>query len=611
MVEICDKKKCCGCKACGDACPKKAISYKVDEEGFWYPVVDRALCINCGLCDKACPMGKKDSLLSHGQKDPKIFGGYHKNILVRFDSTSGGAFTALANEMYARKGYVSGAVFNEDWSVSNFISNDKKDLPRIRSSKYVQSSAEGLYSRIKELLISGEKVLACGSPCQMAALRTYLGKDYENLIIVDFLCRANNSPKAYRKYLDWLESKYGSKIVAIKAKNKDHGWRSLSRKVTFENGKVYYGDLMEDHYRRAYHSNKIVRPSCFACEFKGMPRVADITISDFWGVERIAPHLDGDLGTSLIFCNTDKGLAFFDSAKKNLVFEEIDFEKVIDFNKTAILSPCPYPTDPNFDRVKMFSDMASLPFDKVAELHFPLQTNSAPVKISLARRLVRLARATIALSKRFAKSPVLMTRTFLLNDFRKNTSGGILEGRYINVHGQCALDIDPTARIECNNGVLQFGLKRNRKSKRETQLLMESNSVLRIDGSNYIKPDSDIQIFKNAKLRIGSGGTNLGLKIVCAKDIWIGDHVHIGRDVWIRDNNGGHKIIQFGYTDQAPVKICDNVWLCSNVSVMKGVTIGEGTVIAGNSVVTHSIPAHCIASGNPAQVIAKDIVWRP
>ena len=156
-----------------------------------------------------------DEIKQKGQHEPKVYGGYHKNIAIRFDSTSGGAFSALANAMYKQGGYVSGAVFNDDWTVSNFISNTKKDLARLRSSKYVQSNAEGLYKKIQQLLRSGEKVLACGSPCQMAALRSYLQKDYENLIIVDFLCRATNSPKAYRKYLDYLEDECGGKIVYI------------------------------------------------------------------------------------------------------------------------------------------------------------------------------------------------------------------------------------------------------------------------------------------------------------------------------------------------------------------------------------------------------------
>ena len=163
MIEIKNKKDCCGCNACGDICAHKAIKFVTDNEGFWYPEVNKDLCTNCGLCEKVCPMLHLEEAKSHDQREPKVYGGYHKNISIRFDSTSGGVFTALANAMYKQGGYVSGAVFNEDWSVSNYISNNKKDLSRLRSSKYVESNAEGLYKEIKRLLLNGEKVLACGS----------------------------------------------------------------------------------------------------------------------------------------------------------------------------------------------------------------------------------------------------------------------------------------------------------------------------------------------------------------------------------------------------------------------------------------------------------------
>ena len=237
MIQITDKAKCCGCQACGDVCPNGAITFETDEEGFWYPKVDAARCVSCGLCEKVCPMTHLEEVRSHGQQEPTVYGGFHKNLPIRFDSTSGGAFSALANVMYKQGGYVTGAVQSAgDWRVSTFVSSSKRDLSRLRSSKYVQSSAEGLYRQIKELLEQGKSVLACGAPCQMAALRSFLGKDYDNLVIVDFICRATNSPLAYAKYVDWLERTHNSKIVSIKAKNKEHGWRSLARKVVFESG---------------------------------------------------------------------------------------------------------------------------------------------------------------------------------------------------------------------------------------------------------------------------------------------------------------------------------------------------------------------------------------
>ncbi len=600
MIHIKDKKDCCGCNACGDVCAHHAITFQTDEEGFWYPEVNNELCTDCGLCEMVCPILQIGTLKKQNAEPSRVYGGYHKNITIRFDSTSGGAFSALANCMYKEGGYVSGAVFNEDFSVSNYVSNNKRDLSKLRGSKYVQSSAIGLYQTIKELLRAGDKVLACGSPCQMAALRSYLRKDYDNLIIVDFLCRATNSPKVYRKYLDYLEKTYNSKIIYIKAKNKDHGWRSLARKVVFASGEIYYGEGHDDHYRRGYHWNMYERPSCYDCQFKGLPRIADITLGDFWGIEKIDPSLDKDLGTSMIMVNTSKGEAFFEKIKSKLEWKEYFLTDVLPGNRPAIFEPVKYPV---VDRAKMFADLDLMDFDKVAKKYFP------NVGHGLNKR--QLMKCLLKKCYELLCSPMDVCRVMKYNLFRKNTHSSILRNSYFKVLSHSALDLHPTAVIKLSNGIFQFGVKRNRKSKMETRLLLEAGATLQIDGTNFIKNGSDIQVFKGALLRFGSGATNMGLQIVCSEKIWIGDNTHIGRDVWIRDNNGGHSVIQTGYSDKAPVVIGNNVWICSNVSITKGVTIGDGAIISANSVVSSNIPAHCIASGNPARVIAENVIWRP
>lgn len=597
MIDIKDKKECCGCNACGDICAHKAITFTTDNEGFWYPKVDKELCTDCGLCEKVCPMLNLDEAKSYGQREPQVYGGYHKNIAIRFDSTSGGVFSALANVMYKQGGYVSGAVFNEDWSVSNYISNNKKDLSRLRSSKYVESNAEGLYKEIKRLLCNGEKVLACGAPCQMAALRTYLRKDYENLIIVDFLCRATNSPKAYRKYLDMLEEQYGGKIIYIKAKNKEHGWRSLARKVVFDNGKVYYGEGHEDHYRRGYHWNYFERPCCYECKFKGIPRIADITLADFWGIENVDRTLDGNLGTSMVLVNTDKGRRYFDNIKGKMEMKEFDPQIAFRGNYSVIMGNC-CPEPENYNREQIFRDMDTMRFDEVANKWWPL---------SRENRIIR--RLNIAFIKnviRYAIRNILHPSQLLRNVYWRYNSHTIGN---VHVSSHCAVDLRKGAIIDASKGTLNLGNKRNLKSKMETRLLIEEKAKFIINGTRNILYNSDIQVFKGATLSMGNGACNSGLQIVCADEIIIGNNTYIGRDVWIRDNNGGHHIIQTGYTDKAPVHIGDYVWIGSNVHIMKGVTIGDGAVIASNSVVTSNIPAHAMASGNPAKVIADNITW--
>lgn len=603
MIEIENKTDCCGCQACGDICHAGAISFHPDHEGFWYPEVDRNKCTDCHLCEKICPVLNIDALKHHNKSAPKVFGGYNKDIVIRFDSTSGGVFSLLAQAMYKQKGYVSGAIYTDDFKVVNFISDDKKDLRRLRSSKYVQSNAEGLYKRIKSLLESGEKVLACGSPCQMAALRSFLRKDYENLIIVDFLCRATNSPKVFEKYKESLKARYGSKIVAIKDKNKDHGWHSLARKVTFENGQVYYGEGHEDDYRRGYHANVFERPSCYECKFKGVPRISDITLGDFWGIGSVDPSLEQNLGTSLVMINSEKGEKYFDIIRDKLVMKEFSLDDIVPGNSTAIMGgKLPYPA--GIDRNEFFKALDEMPFDECAAKFFPYVSEET---ITLKRKI----RTILGIVRRNMKNPMQLFRIFYWNYCHRAIHSDLLEGKYVNVLSHCALDIAKTADVEIG-GLVSFNQKRTRGSKGEFRLLVEDGATLTFGkGHSYFKYDSDVQVFKGAQLLIGRCSTNIGLKIVCAEKIVIGNDVHIGRDVWIRDNNGGHYVIVKGYKDKAPVIIGDNVWICSNVSITKGVTIGEGAIISSNSVVTTNIPAHCIASGNPAEVIAENVYWRP
>jgi coenzyme F420-reducing hydrogenase beta subunit len=194
MINITNKVDCCGCNACGDACNHQAITFETDAEGFWYPKVNQSLCVNCGLCEKVCPMfNQADNVIRF--TEPDIYAAYSKNEDIRIDSTSGGVHSMLALEMYNQKSYVGGAVYNKDHTVSQIISPNKELLPEIRSSKYLQSSSEGIYREIRTLLRNGEKVFYCACPCQIQALYKFLGKDSNNLITCVFIYHGVNSPK--------------------------------------------------------------------------------------------------------------------------------------------------------------------------------------------------------------------------------------------------------------------------------------------------------------------------------------------------------------------------------------------------------------------------------
>jgi len=609
MIQITDKLKCCGCNACGDICPKDAITFKTDIEGFWYPEVDMERCIDCGLCEKVCPELHIGELKKNDYERPITIAAINKDMQVRWDSTSGGGFSALADVMYRKGGYVSGAVYNEDFSVSNFISDNPGDLLRLRSSKYLQSNAGGLYKQIRELLRKGEKVLACGTPCQMAALRSYLCKDYDNLIIVDFVCRGVNSPKVYRKYLDSLERKYGGKVVYVKAKNKELGWRNLTRKVVFDNGKSYYGVRMEDDFRRGYHTNVFCRPSCYVCRYKGFPRMADITIADYWGIERVDKNLDNNIGTSMVLLNSKKGEAYFEQVKDKLEWIYTEFESILPGN-IALRKPI---EPAKINREQFFNDLDKGTFDDVVQKYFPLRKEQG---ISFKGKIKRLVKPYYFLFKNLGRS-LGAYRNFIWLNGRKNTECDWDSGYVIYTMGNAVFDIHPTAKIVIKAPFL-YGNNPVKGLRMPTCLRMEANTTLEIhngpltrygQGPYNLRYGAYIEIVNGGKLIMGQGAANVGLTIMCAKEVTIGNGVRIGRNVSIRDWNGPHVIMNSHYRNHAPVHIGDHVWLCSGCTIMPGVTVGEGSVVAANATVTKDVPPHSLVGGSPAKVIKENIEW--
>lgn len=597
MINIIDNAKCCGCNACGDVCTHGAITFNTDIEGFWYPVVNEDKCVDCGLCEKVCPILNIGELKKNDFPQPVCYAAEHKNMEVVFDSTSGGLFSALADIMYKDKGYVGGAIFNEDFSVRQYISNNKSDLPRIRSSKYLQSSFEGFFIEVRTLLRNGEKVLVCGSPCQMAALRAFLRKDYENLIIVDYICRGINSPKVWRKYLDSFEERYDSKVVYCKAKSKEYGWRNLTQKVILANGKHVYETKEQSNYTKGYlQTNAYCRPSCYECKFKGYPRMADITLADFWGIEKINTSMEKNLGTSLVMINSKKGKAYFENVKQRIHYIEVPFFQAEKGNP-ALNKPLGRPL---VNRKQFFEDLNQMTFTEIADKYILPREQSWKQIVKGMLRYVR----TIIRTTRMHPRPLWQLLKY-------NTVSEIFHGNILLPTPYCVIQINRKATIH-KQGITFLGQKTKfRKSKLETRLSLDAGAILNLGPETIIGYGSDIEVFNGATLTFkGHGGSNIGLTVVCGDHIELGDGVMIGRNVTVRDNNGSHYINRQGYKNTKPVIIGDKVWLCESCTVMNGVKIGDGAIVGAKSFVITNIPAHTMVSGHPAQVVDEDILWK-
>lgn len=614
MIHITDKVNCCGCNACGDVCSKNAITFKTDNEGFWYPEVDMEKCVDCGLCEKVCPIINIDKLKKNDFKEPICYAAIHKNYEVRFDSTSGGLFSAFAEKFYRDKGYVGGAIIAEDRSIKQFISPDKSDLPKLRSSKYTQSNFEGFFRQVRDLLRNGEKVVVCGGPCQMSALRAFLGyKDYDNLLILDYVCHGINSPLIGRKGREWLEEKHQSKVVYSKAKNKELGWRNLTAKTIFANGDIEYQTKENNRFTHGYLiTGAFCRPSCYDCKFKGFPRIADISLADFWGIEKVGgvdKSIDDNIGTSLVLINSEKGRRFFEEIKPKLKFVELPYQTALEGNKSLIESL----PKPKIDREKFFEDVNAMAFDELADKYFPDPRKSRrSLKHKLYNWLV-IIRRIISLPSLWSISPKL--KFIHYNFFRKNIKSDVLNDAYFRPSSYTIVNISKKANVVLK-AHFSIGDKRIYGSRLESRLLIEDDAYVEI-GSNFgVMYGADVEVFKGATLKIAdcdfttSGGANLNFNLICKNRIEIGYHVMMGRNVTIRDNNGGHYLSMQGYKESQPVKIGNHVWLCEGCTIMPGAKIGDGAIIGAGSVVYGKIPPNCLASGNPAKVVQTNTYWK-
>ncbi len=361
MIEIKNKKLCSGCTACASVCPVNCITMESDDEGFLYPVVDKSRCVNCGLCEKICPiLNKKEDK----KIPPKAYAVINNDLKVRMNSSSGGAFSLLADYVLDNGGVVFGASFDEKFNVCHRYIERKEDLQKLRASKYVQSNlAEGgvsIFKKAKEFLDGGRMVLFTGTACQIGGLKSYLRKDYDNLITQDLICHGVPSPLVWKKYVEYRSKKAKANLQEVSFRDKRLGWLLFSMRMKFTNNKVYQKNHLIDPMFVMFLFNKCLRPCCYACSFKTITRQSDVTLADFWGVNSVCKKLNDGKGISLVLIQTKKGAEIFDKIKAKITYLEVPFEKAVAHNKMYTSS-----VKEKRIRTKFFKDLNSLPFEKI------------------------------------------------------------------------------------------------------------------------------------------------------------------------------------------------------------------------------------------------------
>lgn len=340
MPNLAIKTSCTGCTACVNACPRRCMHITKDENGFSYPqIVDLTECIECRRCESVCPViNKKPEAI----ESTRAYAAFSRNESVRLDSSSGGIFTEVSQTILLQGGVVFGASYDENYVVKHCCISDIHELWKLRGAKYSESDLGDTFSEILQRLRKGQKVLFSGTPCQVAGLKSFLRKEYDNLLCVDFVCHGVPSPVAWKSYVEYRaeQDAKGERPKAVNLRSKHTGWSNYrySNVFEYENGKKYSALSSESLFMKLFVGDYISRTSCENCQFKGYQRVSDITLGDFWGIWDIDPEMDDDQGTSVVLVHSDKGQRVWQEIKDKIKCKEVSLEQASRHNPSMLNS---------------------------------------------------------------------------------------------------------------------------------------------------------------------------------------------------------------------------------------------------------------------------------
>lgn len=387
MIKLCDENDCTGCMACGNACRHGAIEFFSNEEGFLHPKVDASKCVGCKMCVRACPiLTPCPPAGSQGEK--RVFAAWARDEKIREESSSGGVFSVLAKAVLSDGGCVFGAAFDENFRLRHVGIEDVAGLEKLRGSKYVQSRIGESFLEAERMLKCGRVVFFTGTPCQIAGLRMFLRRDYENLLTADIVCHGVPSPKVFESYREWLEGELGAPLGTYKFRDKRWSWKNFNTKASPVRGRKFQheslsvkqnlrmagtserhvdifatrkklqhespliaeknGELLgtwqEDPWMRGFLREYFLRTGCHACRFANTERPGDITLADYWGYRpRKRKLCDDDRGISMVMLNNSKGRRIFEHVKPELEYVETPVEEAVRGNPA--LSHC-FPPSP-------------------------------------------------------------------------------------------------------------------------------------------------------------------------------------------------------------------------------------------------------------------------
>ena len=367
MIVIQNKKDCCGCYACENVCPKDSIKLEKDNEGFYYPRINKDTCIDCHLCEKVCPVLNVELEQEKPQTAHLI---QIKDETIRKESTSGGAFTAIARWILRQDGVVFGATLDiETFEVRHRWVDNEEELSLFRNSKYVQSRVYRCYQEVKKFLKKGRWVCFSGTPCQIEGLHHFLrGNNFEKLLLVDVVCYGIPSPGLFKDYMQWKQQQIGGKFSKMLFREKRLSYNYTSVSIFNEKPELdYHQGVEREQLMRSFFSDINVRPSCYECKFKKRYRVSDFTIWDCYDVKAFSKNFDEE-GTNRVLVHSPLGERVMNDIKAWT--KEEQYHDIVHFIADEIAMVKSVPMNPR--REAFFADYAMMPMKELMEKWFPL-----------------------------------------------------------------------------------------------------------------------------------------------------------------------------------------------------------------------------------------------
>lgn len=381
--QICKRDTCIGCGVCVKKCPHDAIMMIEDEQGFKYPKIDLEKCTHCNICRKSCPINKNQKVKEIVEKE--VYAAINLNEEEQKKSTSGGIFSVLAKAILNKNGVVYGS-YLENKKAKHIRITEEQELDKIRGSKYIQSEILDIFDQLKKDLDNKVKVLFCGTPCQIGAVRAFLGKEYDNLVLVSLICHGVMSQNIFEKYISEIEQEKDTKVKKFKFRTKNNKWTQAS--IEYETDKnVRVEKFVDNPLMKLYLKNYILRETCYSCKFRDFSNLGDIILGDFWGIEVIDPEMLDEKGVSALIINSKKGKVFLDNYD---VFQKIKvksevLEETIKYNPVLITS-----VKKPADRRKALNDLKEnsiklvskyyCDYAELKEKYFPQETRIAELE---------------------------------------------------------------------------------------------------------------------------------------------------------------------------------------------------------------------------------------